>query len=208
MNRKTPVFLTRNDTVVLLKKIIGQDLRSLAAKYGVMVFKNGKPNKGWAGHTLEHYLGLGLSSIQAPNGEYWELKTVPLRKIGSSYVPKETMAITMINAKDVLSKDFEHSHLFYKLRSLIVCGRLFESKEEKHSILLSVGTFDLVDKKIKKQVKKDYDLARKIIKHQGFHALTGKIGILVQPRTKGAGHGSTTRAFYARTGFVKQILNL
>lgn len=114
----------------------------------------------------------------------------------------------MINAKDVLSKDFTHSHLFHKLRSLIICGRLFESKEEKRSILLSVGTFDLADKKIKEQVKKDYDLVRKTIKLQGFNALTGKMGVLVQPRTKGAGHGSTTRAFYARTGFVKQILNL
>lgn len=208
MNRKNSVFLTRDDAVALLKKIIGQDLHNLAEKYGVTIFKNSKPNKGWAGHTLEHYLGLGLSSIQAPNGEYWELKTVPLNKSRNSYTPKETMAITMINAKDVLSKDFEHSHLFYKLRSLIICGRLFESREEKHSILLSVGTFDLVAKKIKERVKKDYDLVRKTIKLQGFNALTGKMGVLVQPRTKGAGHGSTTRAFYARTGFVKQILNL
>lgn len=208
MNRKKPVLLTRNDAVALLKKIIGKDLRNLATKYGVTVFKNGKPNKGWAGHTLEHYLGLGLSSIQAPNGEYWELKTVPLRKSRNNYVPKETMAITMINAKDVLSRDFEHSHLFYKLRSLIICGRLFESKEEKHSILVSVGTFDLVDKKVKEQIKEDYELARKIIKLRGFDALTGKMGVLVQPRTKGAGHGSTSRAFYTRTGFVKQILNL
>lgn len=76
------------------------------------------------------------------------------------------------------------------------------------SILVSVGTFDLVDKKVKEQVKKDYELARKTIKLRGFDALTGKIGVLIQPRTKGAGHGSTTQAFYARTGFVKKMLNL
>jgi len=36
--------------------------------------------------------------------------------------------------------------------------------------------------------------------------LTGRMGVLVQPRTKGSGHGSTTRAFYARKELVKIIL--
>ncbi|MFB2968172.1 hypothetical protein ACE1CD_04315 [Aerosakkonema sp. BLCC-F183] len=37
--------------------------------------------------------------------------------------------------------------------------------------------------------------------------LTGKMGVLVQPRTKGAGYGSTSRAFYARKQFVSLIIN-
>lgn len=74
--------------------------------------------------------------------------------------------------------------------------------------MISVGTFDLVDRKALVQVKKDYELVRQTIKTKGFQALIGKMGVLIQPRTKGMGHGSTTRAFYARTGFVKTILNL
>lgn len=201
-------FINRKQAVAELRKIIGKDLRKMADGYGVTVFKDGKLNKGWAGHVLERYLGLGLSSRQAPNGQFWELKLVPLRKRGNTYVPKETMAITMINAQDVLSRDFEHSHLLNKLQSLIICGRLFESKAEKHSTLISVGTFDLVDKAVRAQVKQDYGLARETIRTKGFYTLTGKMGVLVQPRTKGMGHGSTTRAFYTRTGFVKRILNL
>jgi len=201
-------FITRKQAVADLRKIIGKDLRGMADAYGVTVFKNGKLNKGWAEHTLEHYLGLGLSSKQAPNGQFWELKAVPLYKRGNSYIPKETMAITMINAKNVAGTDFEHSHLLNKLRSLIICGRLFEGRGESRSTLISVGTFDLADKKVKGQVKKDYELTRQTIKTKGFQALTGKMGVLVQPRTKGMGHGSTTRAFYARTGFVKKILGL
>ncbi|MBC8141170.1 MAG: hypothetical protein H7Y38_06990 [Armatimonadetes bacterium] len=42
----------------------------------------------------------------------------------------------------------------------------------------------------------------------GFASLTGSMGVFVQPRTKGQGHGSTSRAFYARTGFVAHILRL
>lgn len=201
-------IVTRKQALGRLRKIIGEDLRRMADRYGITVFSGEKLNKGWAGQTLERYLGLGLSSRQAPNAETWELKLVPLRRQGNSYVPKETMAITMINASDVLKREFEESHLFHKLRSLIICGRLFEGRDEKHSTLISVGTFDLVDETVKLQVRSDYELVRETIKTKGFDALTGGMGVLVQPRTKGRGHGSTTRAFYARVVFVKKILNL
>ena len=201
-------IINRKEAVRELRKLIGQDLRKLAEKYNVTVFKNGKLNKGWAGHVLEKYLGLGLSSLQAPNGLSWELKIVPLTKRDDSYILKETMAITMINAENVANTNFEHSHLLKKLQSLIICGREFESKKEKHSTLISVGIFDLLDKKTKEQVRKDYELVQNTIKEKGFNKLTGAMGILVQPRTKGPGHGSISRAFYARTGFVKKILSL
>jgi hypothetical protein len=34
------------------------------------------------------------------------------------------------------------------------------------------------------------------------------MGKYIQPRTKGAGHGSTSRAFYARPLFLKQFIKL
>lgn len=57
-------------------------------------------------------------------------------------------------------------------------------------------------------MRADYELVRDTIRTKGFKELTGKMGVLVQPRTKGPGHGSTSRAFYARTGFVTHILGL
>ena len=121
---------------------------------------------------------------------------------------KETMAITMIDPVNVLQKKFEDSHLLTKLKKIVVCARMFESKEENASTLVRVSTFDLDNPIIYKQVKSDYELVRYAIKNKGFNALTGKMGILVQPRTKGAGHGSTSRAFYARKTFVSHILGL
>ncbi len=121
---------------------------------------------------------------------------------------KETMAITMIDPVNVLQCRFEESHLLTKLRKIVVCARMFETKEEKSSLLVRVSTFDLDNPTTYNQVKSDYDLVRKTIKTEGFEALTGKMGILVQPRTKGAGHGTTSRAFYARKGFVAHILGL
>lgn len=56
--------------------------------------------------------------------------------------------------------------------------------------------------------KRDYEETRDCILTKGFEHLTGAMGILVQPRTKGSGHGSTSRAFYARTKFVAKILGI
>ena len=166
-------------------------------------------NKGWVGHTVESVLGIPINSSRNPNGGSWELKTTSLKVLRSgSLSPKETMAITMINPEEVLNTPFEDSHLLAKLRSLVVLARIYESREEESSIVHSVVTFDLDDKELYSAVKADYDLVRRTIELNGFDALSGSMGKFVQPRTKGTGHGSTSRAFYARTAFVRHILGI
>ena len=201
--------MERKEALERISKLIGKDLRQLAETYDVTVFKTGKKNKGWAGHVIERYLGLPINSSQSPNFGSWELKIVPLKRLRTdAIVVKETMAITMIDPVNVLQKDFEESHLLTKLRKIVVCARMFESKEENSSLLVRVSIFDLDNPAVYQQVKDDYDIVRETIRDKGFQALTGIMGILVQPRTKGPGHGSTSRAFYARKGFVTKILNL
>lgn len=62
-------------------------------------------------------------------------------------------------------------------------------------------------KELYEQVKSDYNIVRDTLKTKGFDSLTGATGIYIQPRTKGPGHGSTSRAFYARPIFIKKILS-
>lgn len=118
------------------------------------------------------------------------------------------MAITMIDPFNVANTPFEQSHLLAKLRKAVVCARLFESQKEDRSLLVRVAAFDLNDRAIYEQVRRDYEETRNCILTRGLQCLTGAMGVLVQPRTKGAGHGSTSRAFYARTQFVTTILGL
>ena len=201
--------MEKSEAIERLRGLLGQDLVALAKRYGVTVRKGCKLNKGWAGHVIERYLGFPLNSAQLPNGGRWELKVVPLRRLRDGrIVPKETMAITMINPRDVLARPFEKSHLLMKLREIVVCARMFESKEEVCSRLVSVGTFDLDDPQVYDRVRADYEEVRETIRTRGFDALTGRMGVLVQPRTKGPGHGSRSRAFYARKEFVARILKL
>ena len=199
--------MERQEAISRLSELIGQDLRLFADKYKVTVFKEGKPNKGWAGHVLERHLNLPINSSQSPNFGSWELKVVPLKYLQSGKLTvKETMAITMIDPYNVEKTDFEDSHLLAKLRKLIVAARVWESKQEKRSILYTVRIFDLDNPTVYDQIKSDYNLVREAIRAKGFSSLTGKMGVYIQPRTKGPGHGSTTRAFYARTSFLKKFI--
>ncbi len=201
--------MERNEAIGRLQPLIGKDLVPLAADYGVTIWKDGKKNKGWAGHVVERHLGLPINSSRAPNFGSWELKVVPLKYLTSGKLTvKETMAITMIDPVEVKHKEFEDSHLFTKLRKMLVIARVFESQEDVHSVLHAISEFDLDNPDIRRQVKADYDLVRKVICVEGFSELSGKMGVLVQPRTKGPGHGSTSRAFYARAPFVKKMLGI
>jgi DNA mismatch repair protein MutH len=209
--------MERTEALVKLKKLVGTDLCALAAKLEIPIHIKvnvdgewvPRISKGWAGHTIERYLGLPLNSAQSPNFGSWELKVVPVRvRPNVGLCVKETMAITMIDPVEVKAKTFEQSHLYNKMRKMIVVARNFVDKVESSAIVHSVGTFDLEDPKIYAQVKADYNLVRDALLTKGFNSLTGAMGKLVQPRTKGAGHGSTSRAFYARTQFVAHILGL
>ena len=199
--------MERLEAIAKLRTLVGTDLRPLAETQQITVWKDGKKNKGWAGHTLERILGLPINSAQSPNFGSWELKQVQLvaKRDGMLRV-KETMAITMIDPVNVAAKAFDESHLLAKLRKIVVVARIFDCQEETCSFLHSVAEFDLGDTEVYQQVKADYDLVRQTIIEKGFSALSGSMGLLVQPRTKGPGHGSVSRAFYARTSFVARIL--
>lgn len=192
-----------------MKELINLDLRLYAEKYNVTVFKGDKTNKGWAGHVLERHLGLPLNSSQSPNFGSWELKTLCLKRLVNGRLTiKETMAITMIDAYNVERTSFEQSHLLNKLRKIVIPARIWINKKEESSILYGIYDFEIGNTEIYEQIKEDYELVRNTIINKGFQALTGKMGKFIQPRTKGPGHGSISRAFYARTSFLKQIINI
>lgn len=205
----TAQSLNRKEAIRRINLLVGKDLRTMADDYKIPVWKGARENKGWAGQVIEHYLGLPQNSRQAPDFGDWELKVVPLRTGANGNLRvKESMAITMLEPAEVVANKFEDSHLYDKLRSMVVVSRIWESKEEIHSILHAAAEFDLDSPEIRKQVVIDYEEIRAQIRERGIDSVTGDLGKLVQARTKGPGHGSTSRAFYARPIFVAHILNL
>lgn len=202
-------MVTRIIAIRNLEKFIGQDLSELAKQHGITTYKDGKQNKGWKGLTLEHLAGLSNDNKQAPNGLGFELKSTAFYKVKSEWTPKETFAITMINPQKLIDTPFFKSHCWEKLKSLVYCAVSWNGKHNEKSELLKVQSFDFLDSDILiKEIQADYEFIRNKLKTQGFAALTGKDGKWIQARTKGAGHGSTSRAFYARKSLIKEIIKL
>lgn len=200
--------MTRDEAIRRLQELVGKDMRPLAEEHGVTVWKNGRKNKGWAGDVLERHLGLAKNSRQAPDFGDWDLKLVSLKRSAGRLVVKETMAVTMIEPANVIATPFEHSHLLDKLQRLVVPAREWVDEQETRSPLVKVAMFDLGDGELFRTVQEDYETIRAALKQRGVRGLTGSLGKLVQSRTKGAGGGSTTRAFYARESFVARMLGL
>jgi len=202
-------MVTRVIAIKNLEKFIGQDLAELAVKNGVTTYKDGKQNKGWKGLTLEWLAGLSNDNKQAPNGLGFELKSTAFYQVKGVWTPKETFAITMINQHNLIETPFFESHCWEKLKSLVYCAVTWNGKHNEKAELLKVQSFDFIESDtLIQEIEADYEFIRNKLKTQGFQALTGKDGKWIQARTKGAGHGSTSRAFYARKELIKEIIKL
>ena len=199
-------IITRATAIKNLKKYIGQDLRKLALEYGVTTYETGKQNKGWKGLVLERLAGLQTNISKAPNGLTYELKSVAFHYVKKELVPKETMAITMINPAELKAHSFFESHVWAKLKTIVFCAVMWHGTNSGKAELLKVTSLDFSETdELIQEIKTDYDFIRHKLITKGFKSLTGKDGKWIQARTKGAGHGSISRAFYARTKFVKKI---
>ena len=200
--------MERSEAIEKLKLLVGQDLHLLAKHYGITVqTASGTVNKGWAGHVCERYLGIPINSAQSPNFGSWELKSIPLKYLRNGALQfKETMAITMIDEYQVIRTPFENSHLLAKLKKAVCVARTVGSSFDEPTYINSVNTIDLHGE-LYEAVRQDYELVRSCLE-RGYPPLSGSMGVYIQPRTKGAGHGSTSRAFYARPLFLAQFIQL
>ncbi|MFA5099207.1 MAG: MutH/Sau3AI family endonuclease [Candidatus Paceibacterota bacterium] len=199
-------IITRAVAIKNLKKAVGKDLRELAKEHGITTYETGKQNKGWKGLVLERVAGLQTNVSKAPNGLSWELKSVSFHEVKGQLVPKETMAITMINPEELKQHSFFESHCWAKLKAIIFCAVAWHGTNAENAELIKVTSLDFAETdELIQEIKADYDFIRNKLIKKGFKSLTGADGKWIQARTKGAGHGSTSRAFYARTTLVKKI---
>jgi DNA mismatch repair protein MutH len=203
--------MERRDAIPLLEQLVGKEIHALAQEYDVFYrYPDGRLSKGYAGHVCERHLGLPLNSSQSPNFGSWELKTVPIKRLASGeWVYKETMAVTMIDPVNVAKTPFEESHLLSKLKKFVLVVRTVGKSAEDPSYFVKVSPINLTGE-LFDAVKADYEEVRECIRDpkRGFSSLTGSMGRYIQPRTKGAGHGSTSRAFYAKKEFLNAVAEI
>ena len=170
-------------------------------------------NKGITGFLFEELNGIKKSS-DCLDCEDGEIKTYPLKKLkckriinkNGNYIPKESVAITMIDPKKIKIEEWKESRLYNKIKNVLFVG--YERKKDfvifKHIQLMSEDNDKY--REIYKIFEKDYNLIRKSYKES---KVTGSIGKLIQSRTKGKGGLSKkTRAFYFRPFVMKIIENI
>jgi DNA mismatch repair protein MutH len=202
-------IVTRQTAIENLKKYIDKDLRKLALDNNITTFETGKQNKGWKGVVLERLAGLENNVSKAPNGLTFELKSVSFHNKNEILVPKETMAITMINEEELRKHSFFESHCWAKLKTIVFCAVMWHGKNAENAELVKVTSLDFAETdELILEIKADYEFIRNKLMNQGFGALTGRDGKWIQARTKGPGHGSTSRAFYARKELVTEIFRM
>jgi DNA mismatch repair protein MutH len=157
-------------------------------------------NKGATGLLLETITGIPHTPncLDCVDGE---LKTFPVKPLkNGTLVPKETLAVTMLSPDDLKTCSFQDSRCLKKMTRMLVVpySREGDSIRYLKPTLLEKDTLpDLY-----KTFEEDYQTIQSVYTTSGV--LKSELGTYLQTRTKGAGHGSTSRAFYLRTAFLKE----
>lgn len=163
-------------------------------------------NKGLPGQFLEELLGIPHTSncLDCSDGE---LKLFPVKKLrNGALVPKETIAVTMLSTDELRTNDFNSSRCCKKMSRMLIVPYY------RKGDTIQFMTPKIIDRQcgefadLYNTLEVDYNLIRKDYIENGI--LQSKTGTLLQNRTKGAGHGSTSRAFYLRPAFMKQFVPL
>ena len=119
-------------------------------------------------------------------------------------VPKETIAITMLSKEELQTHAFKDSRCCQKMRRMMLVPyiRTGDTIQFLDSRIIDMDSGEFSD--MYSTIESDYNLIQKNYLETGI--LTSSTGILLQNRTKGAGHGSTSRAFYLRPACIKMCL--
>ena len=163
-------------------------------------------NKGLPGIFLEDLLGIPHTSncLDCSDGE---LKLFPVKKLkNGTLVPKETIAITMLSKNDLEIDEFNASRCCKKLSKTMFVPYYRNGDTIRYMNAKIIDRESIEFAELYSILESDYSLMRKNFIENGV--LESKTGTLLQNRTKGAGHGSTSRAFFLRTAFIKQYIPL
>ena len=155
-------------------------------------------NKGNVGQWLETAIGIPTSSacLDCLDGE---LKAFPLKTKGGGLATKETIAITMVEPAVLLTQSFVEARVYKKLENTLFVPYL----RDGDNVTFYTPFLFTKEHPLMAQLKTDYELIRT---KAAEGIMTGSIGTYLQTRTKGAGHGSTSRAFYLRPQFADTLI--
>lgn len=160
-------------------------------------------NKGVAGFLVETLAGIPQTSncLDCDDGE---VKCFPLKRLkNGKLTPKETIAVTMIQPELLTTTHWVDSNAYKKLKNCLYIPYL--RNDDTHVTLYAPFIFNIApDSAIYTELGADYNTIVEHMRVTGSLSDSSKLGKYLQNRTKGAGHGSTSRAFYLRPRFITE----
>ena len=164
-------------------------------------------NKGRPGLFLEELLGIPHTPncLDCSDGE---LKMFPVKKQAKTgaLVPKESIAVTMLSTDALRDCDFLSSKCCTKMSRMLLVPYFRTADTIRFMNPQIIDRTDTTFTELYSLLEADYSAIRKLYLEAGI--LQSTTGVLLQNRTKGAGHGSTSRAFYLRPEFMKRYVPL
>ena len=163
-------------------------------------------NKGMAGFLVEMLAGIPQTS-NCLDCEDGEVKSFPLKRLrGGALAPKETIAVTMLQPAALATTAFADSNAYRKLANCLYIPYI---RDDDATVTLFRPLIFAVppESAVYRQLEEDYGaIVAAAAAAGGSLAGTSGLGVYLQNRTKGAGHGSVSRAFYLRPAFIKAFL--
>ena len=208
----------RFDIVNLLReKSRHCDIAEIARNYGITIEKNGSINKGWVGQTLDRITETKGLSASRPDGEDYELKCVHVVDKSGEWVPKETIAVTMMNPQKIILESFEDSTLWHKLSRLILVGHSYPDASRKSAFIRFISPVDVTDPALYGSIEDYWNSIRRTVLDGKIasYSSKGTSSGFIQLRTKGSKASKSTcpitgltfksRAFYATKPFINYV---
>lgn len=162
-------------------------------------------NKGLVGLTLEDLLGIPHSSkcLDCSDGEVkateFVFKKGTTTNAAHTLQPKETVAVTMVDKAALLTTPFRNSRVYEKLRNVLFVVYV---REPDGTVLFHSHTRFGEDHPLFAALETDYETIRSEAAKGRY---CSRIGVYMQTRTKGPGHGSTSRGFYLKKELLKTL---
>lgn len=203
--------MTGEEALALLNAQVGKSIRKILEDSGTSLKLNQRNirNKGFGGLLLEAILGKEHDSYQRPDlDDGTEVKKASIvRKVRVPFGVKETVQLTMINRNISLPEKFSESHLYLKTRKVLLVPTLYAGKGKQSEEILLPPRLWTPNDSFNARMNSDYEEVLDTIgdPSKGFDALSGSMGQVVEPRTKGS-KNSSSRAFYFKTSAVTEIL--
>lgn len=189
-----------------MTQTIDEVYQKLLPHIGIEYYIPISKNKGGVGHFLEDLLEIPHSPnpLDCSDGE---VKSVPVKKLKSGkLVYKETIAVTMLCPNELKTQDFKSSKCSQKLNRMLIVPYYRDGDKIRFMTakIVETGNDEFVD--LYSVIEADYNQIRnEYIETDILRSVTGKV---LQNRTKGKGHGSTSRAFYLRKAFMDACVPL